>query len=148
VQLEAATPRCDRETISIWFRRELTGGEDKMKRVCLIRLLVWLAVFGLAMPRTMAQENKEKEQKARAATEARWSGVIVRLNQDVSTVTVRKQHIEKTIHFDSATKWTKGTHNIDMSQFKEGDRVICLGKYDNKEFVASRIDLREPHMLP
>jgi hypothetical protein len=119
-----------------------------MKRVDLIGLLVWLAVLGLAVPRTIAQENKEKPEKASMATPARWSGVIVRLNQDVSTVTVRKQHIEKTIHFDSATKWTKGTHNIDMSQFKEGDRVICLGKYDNKEFVASRIDLREPHMLP
>jgi len=119
-----------------------------MKRVCLVALLAQFAVLGLAPPRTMAQENKEKEQKARAATEARWSGVIVRLNKDTSTVTVRKQHIERTIHFGSGTKWTKGTHNIDMSQFKEGDRVICLGKYDNKEFVASRIDLREPHMLP
>ena len=35
-----------------------------------------------------------------------------------------------------------------VRSFKEGDRVICLGKYDNKEFVASRIDLREPHMVP
>jgi len=119
-----------------------------MKKVCLVALLAQFIVLGLAAPRTIAQENKEKEQKASRAAEARWSGVIVRLNQDVSTVTVRKQHIEKTIHFDSATKRTKGTHNIDMSQFKEGDRVICLGKYDNKEFVASRIDLREPHMLP
>ena len=119
-----------------------------MKKVCLVALLAQFIVLGLAAPRTIAQENKEKEQKASRAAEARWSGVIVRLNQDVSTVTVRKQHIEKTIHFDSATKWTKGTHNVDMSLFKDGDRVICLGKYDNKEFVASRIDLREPHMVP
>ncbi len=119
-----------------------------MKKACLAALLVQFAVLGLAVPRTTAQENKEKGQKASAAAEARWSGVIVRLNKDTSTATVRKQHIEKIIHFDSSTKWTKGTHNIDMSQFKEGDRVICLGKYDDKEFVASRIDLREPHMVP
>ena len=119
-----------------------------MKKACIAALLVQFALLGLGVPRTTVQENKEKGQKASAAAEARWSGVIVRLNKDTSTATVRKQHIEKIIHFDSSTKWTKGTHNTDMSQFKEGDRVICLGKYDNKEFVASRIDLREPHMVP
>lgn len=116
-----------------------------MKRVRVIALLALVATIELAVPLAA----QEKAEKAKAAKEARWSGVIVRLNKDTSTLTVRKQHIEKIIHFDSSTKWTKGTQKADASQFTEGARVICLGKYEEKnEFVASRIDLREPHMVP
>ncbi len=121
-----------------------------MKRVCVSVLLALVVALALAMPAT-AQDNKdqEKAEKAKTAPEARWSGVIVRLNKDTSTVTVRKQRVEKIIHFDASTKWTKGTKDVDASQFTEGSRVICLGKYDEKkEFVATRIDLRGPHMMP
>jgi hypothetical protein len=52
----------------------------------------------------------------------------------------------KTIHYDSATKWTeaKGTKVIDMSEFKEGWDVICLGTYEGKSVMmnAKQIDLR------
>ncbi len=121
-----------------------------MKRVWVVALFVLVAAIGLAAL-VAAQENKNQEKAgtAKTATQARWSGVIVRLNKETSTVTVRKQHIERIIHFDSSTKWTKGTKDIDASQFTEGARVICLGKYDEKkEFVAARIDLRQHHMVP
>ena len=118
-----------------------------MKRVWSVVVLSLVFAMGAAKP-AKAQEAKNP-QKAKANAEARWSGVIVRLNKDASTVTVRKGHIEKTIHYDSSTKWTKGKADVDQSQFAEGSRVICLGNYnDKKEFVATRIDLREPHMVP
>ena len=116
-----------------------------MKRVGSV---VWLAVvvlIGAAL--TGAQEAKKETAKTPA--EARWSGVIVRTNKQTSTVEVRKGHITRTIHYDSSTKWTKGASDADQSQFTEGSRVICLGSYnDQKEFVATRIDLRAPHMVP
>ncbi|MCJ7502046.1 MAG: cytochrome c maturation protein CcmE, partial [Acidobacteriia bacterium] len=56
---------------------------------------------------------------------------------------VKRGNSERKIHFDSSTQWTKGKKPIDMSEFKEGSDVICLGKYDEKdEFHATRIDLR------
>ncbi len=80
---------------------------------------------------------------------SRWSGMIVRSDKDASTLTVRKRgtNVEKTVHYNSSTKWThqEGTEvtTIDMSEVKDGDRVIALGKYDEKgEFHATRIDLR------
>jgi hypothetical protein len=118
-----------------------------MKRVGSVVLLVLTVAMG-SVALTKAQESKDQP-KAKAPAEARWSGVIVRLNKDTSTVTVRKGHIEKIIHYDSSTKWTKGTGDVEQSQFSEGSRVICMGKYnEKKEFIASRIDLREPHMMP
>jgi len=118
-----------------------------MKRLSMVASLALLVALVLATAGT-AQESKEK-----AATPSRWSGVIVRLNKDASTLTVRRQHIEKDVHFDASTKWTKqtkvGIQNIDMAEFKDGSRVICIGNYnDEKQFVATRIDLREPHMMP
>jgi hypothetical protein len=121
--------------------------EDRMKRVGSVVLLALAVAMG-TVTFTKAQEGKNQP-KAKTSAEARWSGVIVRLNKDTSTVTVRKGHIEKVIHYDSSTKWTKGTGDVDQAQFSEGSRVICMGKYsEKKEFIASRIDLREPHMVP
>jgi hypothetical protein len=66
-----------------------------------------------------------------------------RISKDASTLDVRRGTNEKKIYYDSSTKWTKGTKTIEMSEFKEGSDVICLGKADEKgEFHATRIDLR------
>jgi len=61
------------------------------------------------------------------------------------TLTVRKGHIEKIVHYESSTRWTEGTWDIDRSEIKEGDRVIWLGKFkDRGEFIATRVDKRKP----
>ncbi len=82
--------------------------------------------------------------------EARWSGMIVRSDKDASTLTVRKRGttLEKIVHYDSSTKWTtqegKEVKPIEMSEVKDGERVICIGSYDEKgEFHATRVDLRK-----
>ena len=67
-------------------------------------------------------------------------------DKDKSTMDVRREGIVKTVHYDSSTKWTKdkGTKAIDMSEFKEGSEVICLGTYKKGSVVmdATNIDLR------
>ncbi len=116
-----------------------------MRKVSTMVLIAVFAAIGLAA-QTMAQEKKEK-----AAKEARWSGMIVRSDKDASTLTVRKRgtNVEKIVHYDSSTKWTrqegKEVKPIEMSEVKDGERVICIGSYDEKgEFHATRVDLRKP----
>jgi hypothetical protein len=112
-----------------------------MKRILVVVLLGILVTMGFVVSTSVAQEKKEKP--AVAAKEARWHGMVVRFHKDASTLDVRKGAIQRTIHYDSSTKWTKETKTIEMSEVKDGSVVICLGKYDEKgEFHATRIDLR------
>jgi len=99
---------------------------------------------------TPAQENAENEHKGKGAKQARWEGMVTRSNKDQSTLTVRKVgSIERTIHYDASTQFTSQEHgskkinNIDATEIKDNDRVICLGNYDDKgEFYATQISKR------
>ena len=72
---------------------------------------------------------------AKEAKEARWEGRVVRMSKEGSTLTVRKSggSLEKTCAYDSSTKWVSQYHgdkkinDIDASQVKEEDYVICKG---------------------
>ncbi len=112
-----------------------------MKKILVLLLAAVFATVGL-----VAQEKAEKKaKKASAMKEDRWSGTIIRSSKENSTLTVGKGTIEKTVMYDSNTKWTKGTKTAEMSEVKDGSRVICMGKYDEKgRLVATRIDLRPP----
>jgi hypothetical protein len=115
--------------------------EDAMKKILILVLLGVFATIGFAAQTVKAQEKKEKP--AVAAKEVRWHGTLVRISKDASSLDVRKGTNEKKIYYDSSTKWTKGTTDVDMKEFKDGSDVICLGKYDEKgDFHATRIDLR------
>jgi hypothetical protein len=76
--------------------------------------------------------------KAKAAKPARWEGIVIRVSKDQSTLTVRdvaSSH-EKTVQYDSSTRWVSQEHgskkvnDIDSSQVKDGDRVITEGTLD------------------
>ena len=104
----------------------------------------------LMVTQVRAQEAGDKTAKAKTDA-ARWEGTVVRHNSDKSTLDVRKRGSaeEKTIHYDSSTKWTSQEHgskkvnDIDASQVKDGDRVICLGTLDDKgDFHAATISKR------
>ena len=96
--------------------------------VCVIALLT-PALFGQAAP---AQEKMDK-----MAKQDRWEGNIIRSSQDKSTLTVRKvgSSEEKIVAYDSSTRWVSQKHgskkanDIDASQVKDGDRVICEGSW-------------------
>ena len=88
------------------------------------------ALFGQAAP---AQEKMDK-----MAKQDRWEGNIIRSSQDKSTLTVRKvgSSEERNVAYDSSTQWVSQKHgskkvnDIDASQVKDGDRVICEGSWD------------------
>jgi hypothetical protein len=111
-------------------------------------LLASAFVFTVPPP-AGAQESTKQPTK-----EARWEGTIIRVNSDNSTLDVRQVsgHVEKTIHYDAATAWNSQYHasktvsKIDASQVKEGDRVICVGTFNDKgEFHATTISRRMSH---
>lgn len=114
-----------------------------MRKLWVILLAVAFTTVGIAAQGAWAQEKKEK--KAAAPKAERWSGVIQRSNKDASTLTVRKGNIEKTVVYDASTTWTKGKDTALAADFKDGSRVIVLGKYDDKgRLLATRVDLRPP----
>ena len=85
---------------------------------------------------------------------ARWEGIVIRSSPDKSTLTVRKvgSSDEKTIQYDSSTQWVSQEHgskkvnNVDSSQVKDGDRVICKGTLDKGGVLhASLISKRLSH---
>jgi len=114
--------------------------------------LLFMAV--LAFPMSMlAQDAMKSDAPMKAAKEVRWEGTVVRTSPDKSTLTVRKgDGVEMTIIYDSSTKWVSQYHaakqvtDIDPTQVKEGDRVICKGTWEKKGvFHATLISKRLSH---
>ena len=114
-----------------------------MRRVLVILLFAAFAVVGLTCHNVVVNGQ---EQKAPASEKlGRWSGHIVRIDNDNSFMDVRNaQGAVKRVYWDSATTWSKLNQPVtDHSEFKEEARVICLGKAGEKgKFMAARIDLR------
>ena len=118
------------------------------------KLLTLLLTSVLALPLTATVFAQEPPAKAKSAKEARWEGTIIRSSQDKSTLTVRKagSTVEKIIQYDSSTRWVSQEHgskkvnDIDASQVKDGDRVICRGTWDkNGVLHATLISKRLSH---
>jgi len=113
-------------------------------------LIASIFVFAVSAP-TRAQESATTK---KAAKEVRWEGNVTRISTEQSTMDVKEVGgtMEKRIHFDSATAWNSQYHGdktvnkITASDVKEGDRIICLGKYDDKnQFVATTVSKRLSH---
>ena len=101
-------------------------------------LLTLLLTSVLALPLTATVFAQDAPAQAKPAKEARWEGHVIRSSKDKSTLTVRKvgSGLEKTVQYDSSTRWVSQEHgskkvnDIDASQVKDGDRVICTGTWD------------------
>jgi len=116
--------------------------------------IILLLGLVLTLPLAMAVSAQEAPAKAK---EARWEGNIVRSSKDNSTLTVRKvgamgANDERTVQYDSSTKWVSQYHgdtkvnDIDASQVKDGDRVICTGTWGKSgELHAVMISKRLSH---
>ena len=102
------------------------------------KLLTLLFTSVLAFPLSTRCSRRRLRAQDKAAKEARWEGVVIRSSKDKSTLTVRKvgSSVEKTVVYDSSTQWVSQEHgskkvnDIDASQVKDNDRVICKGTYD------------------
>jgi hypothetical protein len=92
-------------------------------------------LFALVLIFPLAQAVLAQEAAPAKAKEDRWEGRIERSSKDDSSLTVRKEGgtLERTVVYDSSTKWVSQYHadkkvnDIDPSQVKDGDYVICRG---------------------
>lgn len=115
------------------------------------RLLTLLFASVVAIP--LATPVFAQEAPAQAK-QVRWEGTIIRSDKDKSTLTVRKADstLERTVQYDSSTKWVSQYHadekvnNIDAGQVKDGDFVICTGTWDKSGVLhATLISKRLSH---
>ena len=113
-----------------------------------------LFASALAFPLATAVFAQAAPAQTKEAKEARWEGNVVRSSKEQSTLTVRKvgSSEERTVQYDSSTKWVSQEHgsekvnDIDPSQVKDGDRVICKGTWDKSSVLhATLISKRLSH---
>jgi biopolymer transport protein ExbD len=116
------------------------------------KLLILLFAFVVTIP--LARAVFAQEAAAQAKKEARWEGRVIRTDKEHSTLTVRKEGstFEKTVQYDASTKWVSQYHadkkinDIDASQVKEEDYVICKGTLDKDgKLHATLISKRLSH---
>jgi hypothetical protein len=112
-----------------------------------------VCAFAIVFSLTAAVEAPAQQEMHKTANEGRWEGSVVRSNPDKGTLTVRQvgSDIEKTIHYDGATRWVSQEHgskkvnDIDPTQVKESDRVIARGIWDKGVLYATLISKRLSH---
>jgi hypothetical protein len=94
------------------------------------------------------------QQAPAKSKESRWEGRVERSSKEQSTLTLRKSgsSAEKTCAYDSSTKWVSQYHadkkvnDIDSSQVKDGDYVICKGTEEKTGVIhATLISKRLSH---
>jgi len=101
-------------------------------------ILALLFVSAFAVPLSTAVFAQAAPAKEKVAKEVRWEGTVVRSSPDKSMLTVRRAgaSAEMTVQYDSSTSWVSQFHgdkkakDIDSSQVKDGDYVICKGTAD------------------
>lgn len=115
------------------------------------KLLLLLFASVVAIPLATAVFAQQAPAQAK---QVRWEGNITRSDKDKSTLTVRKQGatLERTVHYDSSTKWVSQYHgdtkvnDITRDDVKDGDRVICTGTWDKSGVLdATMISKRLTH---
>src|SRR5207245_7388616 len=122
----------------------VNGGDHTVKK--LLTALCCASVLAFLPLALVSAQDKPEDAKAapaegkaeKATKQGRWEGIVTRSNKDKSTLTVRKRgsSVEKTVAYDSSTKFTSQEHgskkvnDIDDSQINDNDRVICIGTWD------------------
>ena len=115
------------------------------------KLLTLLFASVVAIPLATAVFAQEAPAQAK---QAHWAGIITRSSTEQSNLTVRKEGTtqETTVQYDSSTKWVSQYHgdkkvnDIDASQVKDEDYVICTGTWDKSGVLhATLISKRLSH---
>jgi hypothetical protein len=91
-------------------------------------------LFALVLTFPMARAAFAQDAPAKSK-EMRFEGRVERSSKEQSSLTIRQEGgtSERTCVFDSSTKWVSQYHadkkvtDIDASQIKDGDYVICKG---------------------
>ena len=101
---------------------------------------VILSVLSLMLAVTLMAPLSSADQ----AKGDRLEGTVKTINRDTSTIMIAKGSNPKhTVIFSSSTKFTKRNQPGSLDDVKEGRRIICVGKFDDKSrLMATQIDVR------
>ncbi len=100
-------------------------------------------LLGIILTLCLALAASAQEKKG-GAKEDRLSGRVHMINKETSTITIRVGSIQRQVVYNADTKFTVRNKAGSMTEVKDGRRVICMGKYDDKaRLVASRVDVRD-----
>ena len=73
----------------------------------------------------------------------RIEGSIQAIDKDNSTLSVKQsEHVVLKVVYNDETAVTRRNKAAEIGDLKEGLRVIVLGKFENNELNASRIEIR------
>jgi hypothetical protein len=117
------------------------------------KVLRLLFVFVLAFP-TSALFVQSAPAQDQMAKQDRWEGNVVTTDPNKSLLSVSKvdSNDRRFVSYDSSTRWVSQAHasktvnDIDASQVKEGDRVICTGTWGKDNVLhATLISKRLSH---
>lgn len=102
------------------------------------------SLYGISLPLVLAAGFAiQAGAKDKTPREARLDGRVQMINKDKSEITVRVSNSPRTIIYSGDTKWTKRNKEGSMADIKEGYRVICVGKMNEKaQLMATRCDAR------
>src|SRR5262245_63125365 len=112
--------------------------------MCLAIGLAWPAAGAAAQAKAKSKATEEKG-KAKASDQQRVEGTVQSLDKATKTLVVRLRGKAQTrpVMYTDATKFTFRNKTSTLDEVKDGRRVICLGKPDGNNWVASRIDVRD-----
>ena len=100
-------------------------------------------ILGIVLSLTLTTEIRAQEKPAAKPKVDRLSGTVQMISKDTSTITLRKNNSDRFVVYNKDTKYTLHNKPSSLDQVKEGRKVICLGKFDEKNrLVATRIDVR------
>jgi hypothetical protein len=129
--------------------RVIPGDKETNMTKKQLALLLALVLTIPAMMAVFAQQASAQAKKARV------EGFVMRSSMEKSALTVHdeKTNSDRTVTYDSSTKWVSQYHgdkkvnDIDRGQVKDGDYVICMGAWDKSggELHATTISKRLSH---
>ena len=112
--------------------------ENHMKReipLAMILVLGFTLVLGAGL---YAQVKKDQKTGL-----DRIEGSIQAIDKDNSTLSVKQsEHVVLKVVYNDETAVTRRNKAAEIGDLKEGLRVIVLGKFENNELNASRIEIR------
>ena len=96
------------------------------------------AMLALSMALTVPLKAQEKKPQP-----DRLEGRVQIINKATSTITVRVGQVPRPVVYDKNTKFTYLNKPATVDEVKDGQRLICVGKFDDKtRLIATRIDIR------
>jgi hypothetical protein len=112
-----------------------------MKRSISCVLVAGLVCLLVLAPGLLAQATKD----AKTGLD-RIEGYVVSIDKDKSSLSVRQKagtNIMWTVVYNADTKFTYRNSPSSVDEVKDGRRVICLGKFGDKNaMTATRVDVR------